>query len=80
MPVSKYRAAAADDVVTGNFWALPLPVVVLAVVWGYAAVIAAARENASIKRGNRTELIGILEPILHIGHNVTVVTQPWLSS
>jgi len=57
MPVSKYRAAADDDVVTGNFWDLPLPVVVLA-VWGFAAVTAAARMNANIKRGNRIGLSG----------------------
>jgi len=54
MPVSKYRAAAADDVVTGNF--CDLPVVVLTVVWGYAVVTAAARKNANIKRSNRIEL------------------------
>src|SRR5579864_5576439 len=80
MPVSKYRAAAADDVVTGNFWTLPLPAlvlsVVLAVVWGCAAVTAAARKNANIKRGNRIGLPGVLEPSLHSDHNVTVVTTP----
>src|SRR5438270_1926934 len=58
MPVSKYRAAAADDVVTGNFWALPL-LVVLA-FWGYAAVTAAARMNANINLGNRIELSGCI--------------------
>src|SRR6267142_3333665 len=58
MPVSKYRAAAADDVVTGNF--CDLPVVVLTVVWGYAVVTAAARKNANIKRSNRIEVPGAI--------------------
>ena len=64
MPVSKYRAAAADDVVTGNFWALPLTTLVLSVdlagVWGCAAVTAAARKSANIRRGNRIGLPGAI--------------------
>jgi hypothetical protein len=42
-------------------------------IWGYAAVTAAARMNANIKRGNRIGLPAVLEPSLHSGHNVTVV-------